>query len=449
MISLLLAAGALCASAVAVSSLAYSSRTAEAGAQVRASDFIKSGSPGAFFTEDSQAFDTSVPGTYNVKVKSGPFTHRAKLYVLDSVSPLAQGVTLWLPPGETCSPEDLTTGVSDITAVKTAFVSEPDFSSAGSQTVAVSVTDAGGNSTVVESKLIISRVRESLSWRAGGDAPQPVDFLLYGSGAEFVTDVSALDMDALGDYEVVIAADGAEFTSLLRLEDREPPRIEGVRDMTVLVGESLAYRKGVRVTDDFPEGLRLDVDSGGVDLNSEGEYTAVYTATDRAGNRTSVPIKVTVLQWEHSEEELNALADAVLQRILNDDMTPEQKVNAIYNYISTKILYVDHSMKGNWSQAAYEGLTAFKGDCFTFASTAKLLLTRAGIENMDISRSDQYGVHCWNLVDIGGGWYHFDSSPRADNPRIVLWTDEKLMAYSDSHGRHSYEYDKTKYPDIN
>ena len=70
------------------------------------------------------------------------------------------------------------------------------------------------------------------------------------------------------------------------------------------------------------------------------------------------------------------------------------------------------------------------------------------ILNMDIEKIPAKTVHYWNLVDIGDGWYHFDTTPRKDRPEIFMWTDEVLMEYSAKHNK-SHNYDKSKYPEIN
>lgn len=507
-----------------VRSLAYSTYVLEAGTAFTASDLIKAGDPTAYFTGGSQAFDIHVPGKYRVKVRSGLFTHRATLYIRDTVAPAAQPVTAYLLPGETCSPEALVGSVDDATQVTATFLHSPDYSRLGSQPVDLILTDQGGNSAAVRSEIFISPVRYKVYWEAGS-SPPPIDyFLLNGSGAAFVTDMAALDMNTVAEHDLVLSVDGVEYPSVLSVidtvpptavvrevtgyrlverkaedfivsvedattvtpafvtepdlkrtgaqtvelsltdeggnctvlpvtlileEDTEPPEIAGIRDLNLLVGETPSYRRGLRVTDNCPEGLRVEIDSSGVDLNKEGVYEAVYTATDLAGNTASASITVSVLPWAHSEEELNALADKVLGRILEEGMSPEEKLTAIHDYVSHKILYVGSSQKGNWSLAAYQGLTKFQGDCYTFSSTARLLLTRAGIENMEISKSDKNGNHWWNLVDIGDGWYHFDANPRPDQAKIILWTDERLMNYSQKYYYYSYEYDKSKYPEIN
>ncbi len=80
--------------------------------------------------------------------------------------------------------------------------------------------------------------------------------------------------------------------------------------------------------------------------------------------------------------------------------------------------------------------------------TAKCLLTRAGIKNMDIEKiPTPTTMHYWNLIDIGEGWHHFDTCRRVDGSTFFYKTDAELMAYSNSHdGTHNY--DRSRYPDI-
>ena len=112
------------------------------------------------------------------------------------------------------------------------------------------------------------------------------------------------------------------------------------------------------------------------------------------------------------------------------------------------ISYISHSEKGNWLRAAYEGLVDGKGDCYVYASTAKVLLTRAGITNMDIVKIPSKTSHYWNLVNLGEGWYHFDTTPRKDHPTIFMWTEAQMMEYS-ARFNGSHNYDHSLYPVVN
>lgn len=507
-----------------VDSLAYKLCRVEAGVLVTPSDFLKNQDEAAFFTEDSQPFSITEPGRYQVKVKSGWFTHSCILVIQDTIAPAGQAVPIiYLELGERCVPEDFVENISDATAVDIAYEKEPDFARPGRQTVQVALTDRGGNRTVVESELLVSPVVGDLTVEAGLAFPSVDSFLLEDAEGGFVTRVADLDYHKVGDYEVVIRVDGEDYTSMLHVrdtvpplvqvhdiegfavlprpvedfvtrvedattvtmafreepdlsfagtqqleivftdeggnetvktvnltlvEDVEPPVIQGAKNLLIYIGDGVSYRKNVTVEDNCPEGLQLTVDTDSVNLQKEGVYPVIYTASDAAGNTASVTVQLTVIVREHTIEEVNALADAVLASIITPEMTDWDKALAIYNYIRRNVGYINHSEKGDWVRAAYEGLARRQGDCYVYASTAKALLTRAGIKNMDIAKIPTKREHYWNLVDVGDGWYHFDTTPRTDHTVFFMWTDAQLMEYSSIHYR-SHNYDPTAYPEIN
>ncbi len=387
LLAVLLCAGAAAGFFAVRDHLAYPVCRAEAGTEILASDFIRSGDPAAVFTADSPAFDSSAPGEYAVRVKSGPFTHRCTLIIEDTTPPAAQAVSLTLPLGQTCAPEDFVSDIRDAGPITAVFVKEPALSRPGVFPVDILLTDQAGNTAVVHSQLTLS-------------------------------------------------------------DDTEPPRILGARDLEVYQGGTVSYRQGLELTDDSGEEVSLSIDSSAVDLDSPGTYPVVYTAEDPSGNRTQVRVHITVRTWSVDQEELDRLADEALDSVLTEDMSGLDKVNAIYGYITTNIRYGDYPDSTDWARAAYVGLKDHLGDCYVFASVSKLLLTRAGITNMDISKSTHSGDHYWNLIDLGDGWYHFDTTPHSGNPRIVMWTDETLMYYS-KRNYNTHDYDHSQYPDIN
>ena len=506
-----------------VDSLAYKLCRVEAGVSVTPSDFLKKPDADAVFTQDSQPFSITEPGEYHIEVKSGWFSHSCVLIIMDTIAPTGQAVPMRMQIGESCGPEDFVENISDATAVEVAYVTEPDFARAGSQTVQVALTDKGGNRTVVESELFLSPVVENLTVEAGEGIPGVGSFLLGEAKGRFVTRVTDLDDHKTGDYAVVIQVDGEDYTSMLHIrdtippraevhdvegfavlprpvedfvtevedatavtmafreepdlssagtqqvdivftdeggnetvktakltlvEDVEPPVIQGAKDMLIYMGDSISYRKHVTVDDNCPEGLQLTVDTSSVNLQEAGVYPVVYTAVDAAGNTASVTVQLTVIARLYTIEEVNALADAVLAGIITEDMSDRDKAWAIYTYIRRNVGYINFSEKGDWVRAAYEGLAKRQGDCYVYACTAKALLTRAGIKNMDIAKIPTKREHYWNLVDVGDGWYHFDTTPRSDHTIFFLWTDAELMEYSNAHYR-CHNYDPELYPEIN
>lgn len=141
--------------------------------------------------------------------------------------------------------------------------------------------------------------------------------------------------------------------------------------------------------------------------------------------------------------QLDQMADQILAGIVNDTMTQTQKAQAIYKWVRGNIRYVNTSVKGDWVQAAYDGIRRKKGDCYTYYSVSLELLSRVGIPSIEVVRSD--GHHWWNLIDCGNGWYHFDTCPRASGGEFCLLTDAQIAAYSANHGN-SHAYDHSLYP---
>lgn len=266
---------------------------------------------------------------------------------------------------------------------------------------------------------------------------------------------STPDVTTLGDKEValIVIDEGGNSTQvkakLTVIEDKEAPVIVCDNDIVVSVGGSISYKKNVTVRDNCDENVELKVDSSQVDVSQVGNYQVIYSAVDASGNETSKTVTVTVLSVDSPTLEMvNQLADNILADLVNDTMTEYQKAEAIYWWVHDNIGYVDHASKENWIEGAYRGLKERRGDCYTYATTAKALLTRAGIKNMDIGKIPDSATHYWNLIDVGEGWYHFDTTRRSDGTTFFYKTSEEIRSYSDAH-YNSHNYDESKYLNLN
>lgn len=331
--------------------------------------------------------DYTVPAQIEVEIKVEEQSFYSTMNIVDTVAPKVETQDIQGFFNVPYKAEEFVASVEDVTQTTAKYVTEPDVSKEGEQTVEICVVDAGGNEVVKSAKLTVS-------------------------------------------------------------QDTQAPEIKGVEDLYVFIGDSVSYKKRVKAIDNCSHGLELEVDNQGVNLSVEGTYPITYTAKDFAGNETTASCNVIVKKQEYSEDEVNALADKVLAKILKEEMSPYEKLDAIYKYTRGNIGYISHSEKGNWVRAAYEGLVDRQGDCYVYACTAKVLLTRAGITNMDIEKIPAKTRHYWNLVDVGEGWYHFDTTPRKDKSVFFMMTDEELMNYSRTHND-SHNYDHSIYPEVN
>ncbi len=150
----------------------------------------------------------------------------------------------------------------------------------------------------------------------------------------------------------------------------------------------------------------------------------------------------------------NGLEDKVastLDKIIEDGMTDLEKCEAVYQYTWNNIGYTGDSDKSDWEMGAYVGLTAKRGDCFTYYAVARAMLSYLGIPNLTVTRDGGVSDHYWLLVDFGYGWYHFDSTPRSSKMPAFdsfMFTDAGAADYTEATGeREYYKFDDTDLPE--
>ena len=372
----------------------------EAGEMLTVERFINTDIPshGRYeyaFADETTAETSFALGTYQIGVLVNGELHMASLIVEDTTPPQASPVTVHITnPNISPRPSDFVADVRDATNVTFTFKEEYDFNTKDDVPVVIVMTDEGGNVTEIESRATCA-------------------------------------------------------------VDTTPPQISGVHDITVVVGGTVSYKDGITVTDDSGETPTLQVDNSRVNLSVVGTYEITYTARDSSMNETIVRANVIVVEKPKvSEEEMMQLAQQIYDTEIETepDMTAWDIAKAIYDWTHINIKYVNETVdKNDPVGAAYDGLKSRKGDCFTYMAVSRVLLQLADIECRQIERLkyDDEANHYWLLVDIGDGWYHFDSCLHFTG---MAWdsfmrTDAELEAYCKEHGiEYYYRFDKSKYP---
>ena len=412
--------------------------------------------------------DTTTPGEYKVDIYVSPLTYHSTVTVVDTKDPVLtlQDLEVWY--GTELTVEDFIVEMSDATQVEAVFDQAPDVYTCSQQLIQITATDAAGNQTSQSAQLTVSGVKEEIAVNLGAETlPAASEFLAQqylsilesqGITADQISYAEELVIDTAvpGEYPVWIMAGDQTLSSKIVIRDAEAP-IVAADDIYVTVGGSVAYKKAVRAYDnvDAADTLKIDIIRDGVDLNTEGQYTYTATVTDAAGNVASDTGTIFVLAADANVadiDEVNDLADAVLEKILKEDMSKKQIIKAIYDWIRKNTRYTTYDQESDYVLGAYDGFTDHAGNCFTYAAMAKFLLTRAGIDNIDIVKvvpedSTDIPTHFWNLVNIGEGWYHYDVTPRKDGSTFFYITDAKLHEYSDNHN-YTHRYDESLYPEI-
>ena len=344
------------------------------------------------YAYDTGSIDTDIPGDYSVLLSIWKGEYGAVVHVVDTTPPTGAIQNLTSYQTNIPSAQDFVTWMEDLTDISVSFEAEPDPTRDGDQTVVILLTDTSGN----------------------------------------------------------VARLPATLTVIL---DEEPPVIEGIADITLYEGGTVAYRNGITVTDNRDDAPELTIDSSAVDLTTPGVYEVTYSAEDAAGNTASVTATVTVLEKKESYVELDVIyqkVDEILSTIVNDTMTDREKATAIYSWVRSHCTYSNHSDKDDWRQAAYLMMKNRTGDCFNFFALCKLMLERENIPNIDVVKVKNYesdSMHYWSLVSVDGGetYYHFDATPRISGGNFCLVTDAFLDAYSKANNN-CFNRDKSLYP---
>lgn len=253
-------------------------------------------------------------------------------------------------------------------------------------------------------------------------------------------------------YELPVSYDGQEITVTVEIIDTVPPVIEGAKDIEIFAGDTISYKRGIELSDNAAGEVSLSVENGEVDLNTPGTYLVRYVATDASGNSSVSEITVFIRQRSDKEEVANQLAEDLIQELITEDMSKWDTCYKLWNWCRTKISYsYSAGDRSSIYAGAYEGLHDRSGDCYAYYATFTLLLQKCGIETMEVRRVGGTSDHWWNLVNLGDGWYHCDSSPRRkkDSYKCFMQTDAQIQVYTDSRPEHPnyYVFDETLYPE--
>ena len=256
------------------------------------------------------------------------------------------------------------------------------------------------------------------------------------------------------ETESASASGGTEHSS-----DNDPPQITGPSEIFVGLGDTVAYKSYVKVTDNEDPFPSISIDVSAVDLNAEGTYTAVYIAKDSSGNTSykevTVVVGPSVVEYV-DEDVIYEAVDALLATVITDDMDDLQKVFAVFFHCRDAYSYVPDDGKLEYKQEAYKLMMTYRDSCYANTCLAKLMLERLGYDciiaegDLGIEYADD--KHYWDFVSIDSGlnWYYMDCA-------WWLWQDEEyplcmmtetMAAEVSARHNNIYTFNRKDYPEI-
>lgn len=123
-----------------------------------------------------------------------------------------------------------------------------------------------------------------------------------------------------------------------------------------------------------------------------------------------------VIIYKHSSNEIarmEAEIDEEVNRVLSGitpNMSQYDIVKYFHDYICTNVVYDDAADNCNNIYGAFVGKRAL---CQGMAKAFSYLCGKVGIETLTVTGDADGIAHMWNMVKIGGEWYHID--PTYDN----------------------------------
>lgn len=226
------------------------------------------------------------------------------------------------------------------------------------------------------------------------------------------------------------------------IDDHIAPLIYGAVDLEVSYGdEEFDLMSGITVSDNYDEEPCVRCDTSALDLYEPGVYAIKYFASDDAGNCRIKTVNVTVKDPEDGD------MDAYLKQMVNDIYKeikcryPIWTARAILNYVHDNMTYDPASCgTSDINEAAYYGFANHKGNCYVYYCMCKVLLDRAGIQNMPIVRYPANPTgHYWILIRYRGYWWHCDATPFKGHEGVYfMLNDNQLDQY--------HQFDHSAYP---
>jgi len=170
--------------------------------------------------------DFSKPGNYSVILSCENYEFPAAVKIQDTIPPTGEPVELYVFKNNEINPDDLVTNIVDMTQVTCSFATQPDLTKSNWQDVTVILTDEGGNSTKIKSKLYVFDVIDELVIEAGTVSKISIkDFLCNYIEAE---DLSFIQNDEInfsvpGSYSVTLKSGKYETQTVVKIQDTTPP----------------------------------------------------------------------------------------------------------------------------------------------------------------------------------------------------------------------------------
>lgn len=171
-----------------------------------------------------------------------------------------------------------------------------------------------------------------------------------------------------------------------------------------------------------------------------GFENAAYNA---ATKEVMIRYNMSKEEIQKRQSEVDQESDRILNKILTDSMTDEEKVEAIYKYLENNTVYDNEALamaeSNGFSDVSgfedsfntYGILCNKKGVCQSYAYTVNLLSKKAGINSIMLTGYMSKTLpHAWNAIEYDGKWYWIDATNNGKSSGIpyLLYQTSSITA---------------------
>lgn len=213
------------------------------------------------------------------------------------------------------------------------------------------------------------------------------------------------------NYYYASRLSGSLYTAYCRLRDAAAVRMTGMINLgTISNAEAMLIYQAVK--DDYPEYFWIPYTY----LSCQNYDGTLSLAFEYSGDTTVSYLCDSAARKEMSEL-LTKQLKKISQEILNSDgaglFSAYDLELRIHDWLCENVSYcseaIDQPARYPFAYTAYGALVEGKAVCEGYSRAAQLLLNYFGVPCALISGADDAGMgHMWNLVNIGGSWYHMD-----------------------------------------
>ncbi len=122
-------------------------------------------------------------------------------------------------------------------------------------------------------------------------------------------------------------------------------------------------------------------------------------------DRNGIEHNITTQDLANAEE-----LDRIIDEIITDDMTDEEKIQAITYYVIDNYRYRITKVGESNERPLSSTLENEGGVCASYAYLTNVLMRKAGINSYEVLTENKLLGHAWNLIELDGKYYYLDTT---------------------------------------